>query len=351
MILAELVALIRPKVNQGDVTKAENIVKSAGSRIASYFSSFGEAISHMITRFLGPLAILHELLNFGKQVWHAALLGNELFNISQIVNVGVENVQGLIAAAADVNVEIHQVEIGLRRLSFVMNKAVEGTKGFADILPGRWWEDGNGKVLTATEMMMKLADIINAMPNDIHKTAKMHVLLGRTGERLEPLFNKGSKAITDYIAKLKEYGLAMDEEGVKKSVDLNHTFQDLRLRWQGVLQVLAQTGVIEGLGIALTTLAKAVLAVSRGLRAISQGFDSSGLAMTAMTTASVGLSAFGLSKLIPHLQKVLTLVTALNVEMLLAALPFVLVTGLVVLAGLALQDLWIFLTGGKSIFG
>jgi hypothetical protein len=339
MTLAEFAAVVKVAVDQPSISKAKADLKGFGNGLGTFFDNLGAGIGHMLTRVLGPLAILHSLLNFGQGVFHAALLGNELNNMSQIVNVGTESLQGLIAAAGNVNVETYQVEVGLRRLSFVMNKAKEGTKGFADILPGRWWEDANGKTLTATKMMMKLADIMNAMPASIEKTAKMHVLLGRTGERLEPLLNKGSKGISAYDEKLRRLGVTMDREGIAKSVQLNAAVQDLHLAWQGFEQSLAGgffTNVLTGVLRGVTWfIAKATSAVN--------GFKDGTNSARWVFVALGGVASLVLGTIILKLIVIAAMIWPVT-------LAFLALTAVVIGVGLIFEDLWTGIKGGKSVF-
>jgi hypothetical protein len=137
----------------------------------------------------------------------AGKVANDTADMAQTVGVSVEALEGLTYGAKMTTTSVEAMTNGLRLLSKNAMAAAQGGQAQAEAFSkvGVSLTGANGKLKTADELMMDVADKFEAMPDGMQKTASAMALFGRSGAALIPMLNEGKKKLREY----SEEGVAL----------------------------------------------------------------------------------------------------------------------------------------------
>lgn len=97
------------------------------------------------------------------------------------------------------------------------------------------FKDANGQMLPATQIIQNVADKISQMPDGLQKSEAMMTLFGKSGkdmtDTLGALTTQGFQAAQE---KVKDFGLAIGDDGVNASVEMGKAQKDLELMLKGL---------------------------------------------------------------------------------------------------------------------
>lgn len=122
-----------------------------------------------------------------------------------------------------------------------LTKGLENSKGelgptgklMSDL--GIQFKDANGQMLPATQIIQNVADKISQMPDGLQKSEAMMNLFGKSGkdmtDTLNALTTQGFQAAQ---AKVKDFGLAIGDDGVNATVEMGKSQKDLELMLKGL---------------------------------------------------------------------------------------------------------------------
>jgi hypothetical protein len=156
-------------------------------------------------------------------------LGDELYNTSQKIGIGVEELSRLQYVAKISNLSVEGLTIGVKFLSRNMEAAkVEGSE--MSKVMARLGVDLGG---SASDAMMKLADVFAGMPDGVQKTALAVQLFGRSGIDMIPMLNQGSAAIREMQAESDKIGVTWSEVDAKAADELADRVDNLKESFKG----------------------------------------------------------------------------------------------------------------------
>ena len=171
-----------------------------------------EGAAQTLTSRIGPLGgALAKLAPVATVGGLAALVGktieagDEMNDLSQRTGVSVESLAKFKKAAATSGTDIDSVAKALGKLSRGMYEAAEtGTGPTADALKtlGVSAADAAGKLKSADQVTLEIANKFQAMPNGVKKTALAMQLFGKAGAEMIPMLNEGGKAIESLSVKM-----------------------------------------------------------------------------------------------------------------------------------------------------
>ncbi len=157
-----------------------------------------------------------------------ANVADEIDKLSERTGINRESLQRWKYAAEQSGGDIRKLEVGMKKLSDVMNDASTGNdkaaEGFAklgisvDDLKNKSQEDIFETVMASLGDMEQGAER-NALGND---------LLGKSYTELLPLLNAGSEGMDALKNRADELGLVMSEDAVKAGVVLGDTMADVK---------------------------------------------------------------------------------------------------------------------------
>ena len=254
---------------QGKFKQVEGAAQTLTSRVGPLSGALG-ALAPVAT--VGGLAAL-----VGKTIE----AGDKFKDLSQRTGVSVESLARFNKAAATSGTDIDSVGKALGKLSKGMYEAAETGKGAtADAFRalGISATDAAGKLKSADQVTLEIANKFKAMPDGVEKTALAMQLFGKAGAEMIPMLNEGGKAIESLSVKMtgafaekadqysdklavlggKVGGLAAELTvallpALELFVDAITGLVDLIGKLPEPLRVII--GLVAGLGIALTGLA------------------------------------------------------------------------------------------------
>jgi LysM repeat protein len=171
-----------------------------------------EGAAHNLTSRIGPLSgALGALAPVATVGGLAALVGktieagDKMNDLSQRTGVSVESLARFNKAAATSGTDIDAVAKALGKLSKGMYEAAETGKGptaAALRTLGISAEDASGKLKSADQVTLEIANKFKTMPDGVEKTALAMQLFGKAGAEMIPMLNEGGAAIESLSVKM-----------------------------------------------------------------------------------------------------------------------------------------------------
>ncbi len=288
---------------------------------------------------------------------------SEVNDTSQAIGVTTSALQELRYAAGLSGVGAQELDGAINVLTRTMRTAKEGGEEAAGAFSkaGVRITDSSGKLRTADEVLGDVAERFATLPNGAEKSALAMQLFGRSGARMVPFLNEGSKGIAALREEARELGAVLDEETIRAGDELGDTFDRLHTVWEGIKRAvgasvipqmleaaqatvkwvranremikLALTKVLGGIVTAATAVGKALAFAARQWRFFA---SAAVVALTALLPAAAAATVAGLK---------------LAAAWLIANAPFLLVAAAVAAVAAALEDLWVTINGGDSLIG
>ena len=154
---------------------------------------------------LGALAPIATIGGLGALVGRTIELGDSMNDMSQRTGVSVESLARFRKAAATSGTDIDAVAKSLVKVSKGLYETAQTGKGPAsEALQtlGISATDAAGKLKTADQVTLEIANKFKTMPDGIEKTALAMQLFGKSGADMIPMLNEGGKAIESLSVKM-----------------------------------------------------------------------------------------------------------------------------------------------------
>lgn len=349
---------------------AVDALEHAGHALVHAFESVGEA-----------------LLGVVEGTAHQA---HEFELLSQKTGESVEKIQEWDSIAkksgTTVDAMAHAMGILGRNMLAASKGGKEQVEGFHDM--GISMAEIKDK--SPDEVLRIIADRFDAMEPGFGRNAKLMKVMGRGAAEMIPALIGGSKRLNSIAESAHIFGKVMDEETIAAGVDLYQTMQSISgivpaltkvlagpllkplaeiahafLDWAkanaAVIRTRIQTfalvlaGAIRTLAHWIPRLSKAVEVLVASLKLLAMVVGSFLIAKFVLFNALLleQVVFFALNSAAAIAYGAVMVWTALKAAAawLVASAPLLLVTGLLVLAALAAEDLYVFLKGGDSVIG
>lgn len=363
MIIRELFAKLGLSVDAASFAVADHMlgaVKSGLSLLVSGAVKAGEGLAEIVTKTVETAGALNDT--------------------SIALGVTTDAIQELGYAAKLNGSSVEGMSDGIRKLSINMAAAASGSEEAAQTFRklGVQITEG-GKLRAADAVIGDIAEKFKAMPDGARKVAAAVSLFGKSGASLIPTLSEGRDGLAALRQEARDLGFVLDTSTIKAGDELGDSWDRLKaaadgLRYsiggpllEGIREsvdatiawvkanraLLAQRlqGLIKGLASGFKVLASGLLLVWRGLNFViarwklfAALFASSiaavilGNAAAVISFVSLGAAAIGAA-------------VSAAAAWVAAAAPFVALAALITFVLLALEDLWVFLHGGKSLIG
>jgi hypothetical protein len=312
---------------EGALQKGDKQVEKTKEHV----SSLGETLAEMGKALVTAFAV-ERIVEFGHALLEEA---DALAKQGKQLGISAQELQGWQHAAKLSGSSAEGIGVALRFLNKNIAEAVDGSKNQVDAFKAVGISAEDLKKKTPTEIFDLLADGLNSIPDPARRTQVSMALLGRSGAELIPLLAEGSTGMRALRGEVDELGAGFDKAFVDQAQEFNDNIDRLKLGLKGV--------AIQAIGPLLPDL----VALSKaGIDVIKQfvgWIRHTKLIQTVLI--GFGLKAVGgLITSIPVLIAKLggwggALVKLRNLA-LRTVLPF-----------LALEDIIVFLAGGKSLLG
>ena len=316
--------------------------------------------------------------------------------------ITAQEFQELTFAATEAGASMQDVETAMRRQAVSARDAAlgVGTAAKAYKRLGIDVNDSSGNLKPQLALFTESADAISKVKGETEKLALANDLFGRGGAKLLPLLNAGAEGMDALRQRARDLGIVIGDDAAKAAEEFNDRLFEASSAVVGLRNDFAQAfiptftrvlvafrdwfianraiirqrveRVAERIRAGLEALGRTVVAVDAFVRDRIGGwkvlFVAAASGVTALVVALTGLKVvFAITSGVTALTTALTSLAALLgltllptvgvVALALGAmfvvfLPIILeVVGVVVLIGLAFEDLIVFLRGGDSVIG
>lgn len=312
---------------------------------------FRDGLNRVATGIKAVLGAVIVKKGFDFLITGYAKTADEAAKQSQAIGISIQQYQELAHVSQLAGSDIGVVSTGLQRMAKTARTAMQGSKtarkAFSDL-----GIDPKDKTLLNDQyaLLLRTSDAIKAMPDSRRKTAIVQDLFGRSGARLIPLLNQGSKGIRKYAKEAHELGLVLDEKAAKQAEEYNDQLLRAKSVFLGVRNALAKELLPK-----LTDLLRRFQEwyrtgdnAKRVLQWIKVAALAAGAALAGLVAAKV---IGGLRTLYSSALAGARALKALGTAGTLAHARLFLLAGLLLVIGLYIEDLYVFATGGESITG
>jgi hypothetical protein len=198
----------------GGLRSAGRFIDDAGAKIRA----MGEGVA------LAGIAIKGGL---GYAMNTFATMGSEIETASERTGVAVESLSLLNYAARRTGTDLEAMEKAVRKMQeAVVDAAQGGTAGTKALKAfGLSIKDLNG--LRPEEMLGKVADRLDAMPDPTARAAAAMGLFGRAGTKMLPMLQQGSTYLAQLESRYAALGLTISSTDAEAADKLNDTMGDL----------------------------------------------------------------------------------------------------------------------------
>lgn len=269
-----------------------------------------------VAKAIAGAFLFHEVMEFGEGIAHAA---TNIEHLSARIGISTDQVQAWQFAAQASGFETDKLVVAMSRLQVA---AAANSDSFRTI--GVATKDANGAAKDAATLFADVADAVKRTEDPNKRAAIATKLFGRSGRELLPFFEEGKKGIDELLESYKELGGGIGEETIKKTKEFEK--QSARLN-------LSITGLKDKIGRAL-------------LPVLSKMKEWAVSAVSWFTKVTKGTEIFSVALAILGIAA-----TKFAVSMVIANLPLILMTALIVAFGLAVEDVVALLQGRESVIG
>lgn len=173
----------------------------------------------------GTAAIAAAVTSLGVLLKTTADAGDEINKLSQRVAIGASTLSGYKLAAQLSDLTLQDFGANLQKLSRNMVEASRGTGEAQDAFKmlGISVTDNAGKLKTAEQVMLEVADKFARMEDGAQKTALAMDIFGKAGAAMIPFLNQGKDALEAQRKEAELFGATFNAFQAKTAEDFNDT--------------------------------------------------------------------------------------------------------------------------------
>ena len=363
MIVRELFAKLGLSVDAASFAVADQMlgaVKSGLGLLVTGAVRAGEGLTEIITKTVETASALNDT--------------------SIALGVTTDAIQELGYAAQLNGSSVEGMSDGIRKLSINMQAAASGSEEAAQTFRrlGVQITEG-GKLRAADAVLADIADKFKAMPSGARRVAAAVDLFGKSGAALIPTLAEGSAKLAELRQEARDLGIVLDKDTIAAGDDLGDSWDRLKAAADGLRysiggplldgiretvdsivqwvkanrQLIAQRmrGLIRGLGSAIRVLAAGFMLVWRGLNFVIARWKLFVVLIISSLAAIVLGNAAAIISFVSLGAAAIGAAISAAAAWVAAAAPFIALAAVIAIVLLALEDLWVFLRGGKSLIG
>jgi hypothetical protein len=333
----------------GNLKILESSMSSAGvstGALSSAIAFLSNPITAMIAvltaavlGFVAYIGVLKKTLSFIYEFSTSmAETGGKISALSKRLGISAQALNSWSQAAKEADVSVSSLEMAITDLSTKIGKAtIEPTSKAAKELKRYGFNINELKNLRPEQVFERVTDAIAAQTDPAQRLAMANALLGNSGRELIPLLEKGSGNLQKYRAQLDRA-----QPGLTKFLELSEELGEqqnkLNEAWEGTKQIL------------FNAVAPAVTWFLEKLAQLVTWYNNSQQAQDAFKIGIIALFGAVTALAAPFISLAAT-ITLMLIPVLIAISPIILgVAAAFTFAALAVQDFYVFLQGGESVF-
>jgi len=363
VIVRELFAKLGLSVDAASFAVADHmlgVVKSGLGLLVSGAVKAGEGLAEIVTKTVETASALNDT--------------------SIALGVTTDAIQELGYAAQLNGSSVEGMSDGLRKLSINMAAAASGSQEAAQTFRrlGVQITEG-GKLRAADSVLGDIAEKFKALPSGARKVALAVDLFGKSGASLIPTLSEGREGLAALRQEARDLGIVLDKDTIAAGDDLGDTWDRLKaaadglrytiggpllagikdsiesvIEWTKANRVLIGQRlriVLMGVSEVIKGIASGLALVWRGLNFVITRWRLFALLITSSLAAIVLGNAAAIISFVSLGASAIGAAIAAAAAWAAAAAPFVALAAVIAIVLLALEDLWVFLHGGRSLIG
>ena len=363
MIVRELFAKLGLSVDAASFAVADHMlgaVKSGLGLLVSGAARAGEGLAEIVTKTVETASALNDT--------------------SIALGVTTDAIQELGYAAQLNGSSVEGMSDGIRKLSINMAAAAEGSQEAAQTFRrlGVQITEG-GKLRAADAVLGDIAEKFKAMPDGARKVAAAVGLFGKSGASLIPTLSEGRDGLAALRQEARDLGIVLDTKTIAAGDALGDSWDKLKaaanglrytvggpllasikesvdsvVEWTKANRVLIGQrlrSVLTGVADAVKVIAKGLALVWRGLNFVIARWKLFAILITSSIAAIVLGNTAAIISFVSLGASAIGAAIAAAAAWVAAAAPFVALAAIIAVVLLALEDLWVFLHGGRSLIG
>lgn len=153
---------------------------------------------------------------------------DEIDKLSERTGIGREELQRWKYAAGQSGADVGKLEVGIKKLSDVMDGASNGSKANIESFSKLGISINDLKTKSQEDIFGSVMKALADMPQGAERNALGNDLLGKSYTEMLPLLNAGSDGMQDLKTRADELGLVMSEANVKANVQFGDSMDDVK---------------------------------------------------------------------------------------------------------------------------
>lgn len=183
-----------------------------------------ESAKEIATGYLAFFAT-ERLLEFAKQGLEAAAALGE---VAQQLGTTAEQVQLFRFAATQAGISTEEADKALQRFTRTLSEARAGSEKAKGVFHGLGFTDDDIKHLDAHEALLKTADGLAELRDDVARAAPEVALFGKAGQQLNPLLSRGSEGINNLAKEANDLGVVLNQDQIRNAEVTSHKLAELK---------------------------------------------------------------------------------------------------------------------------
>ena len=215
------------------ISKTENKAEGLGTKLGNGIKTAGKwglAIGAGATAAGGALLALAN---------KTAESADEIDKLSERTGINREELQRWKYAAGQSGADVGKLEVGMKKLSDVMDGAANGSKANIDAFGKLGISLDDLKNKSQEDIFSEVMNALAEMPQGAERNALGNDLLGKSYTEMLPLLNAGADGMKDLKDRADELGLVMSEEAVKANVKFGDSMSDVKQAFGAVFMHLS----------------------------------------------------------------------------------------------------------------
>lgn len=304
---------------------------------------------------LGGAAIVGGLAALGKSTADA---GIHAYKTAQALGITTDAVQELENVADEALISTEELEQGLKFLARNAAEAANGGKEMATVFRALGIQLDPKNLPPVDQLLERVAD---AFKNTIPETQKTNVamkLFGRSGAQLVGTLNLGSERIRELRMEAHELGIVLDGSAIESSLEFGRAIRQLEDHMKALKYTIG-VPVLKALNALIGGLLKVVGVVKgffkgefpKAMAIFRVALIAAVLALGAFAVANAAAIGTAIASWYTMAAVAVSSAAAIVASWIAAAAPFIPFALAVLVAAVALEDLYGFITGKRSVIG
>ena len=217
-----------------DIRQVGTAAKSTGGQAEQAGQGFGGLAKNLAVA-AGGAATLRKGYDFMKGAANAAAtLAKDTAALTRTTGMDAKTSSAWVSIAKNRGIETDTLTRSFTLFSRQLRAVEKGGKAATTAFSDLGISADQLKGMKTEDALMATADAFQKLPAGADKAAIAQQLFGKQSQALLPLLNMGSAGLQDQMKTMDKYGLTLDENGVKKGLELAKSQRQMKAATDGL---------------------------------------------------------------------------------------------------------------------